>query len=1459
MSNWIKNNNKWVKSNNDIGLNIFKSNDIGNIENINHNNAIVYIPTHNINDVYEWYRIFNDSYSFTDNVDKYGFAIHTYFSKERGQSIVGWFPNLIEVKASSSDILQYYDDTNNYYRSSIDNVLNFNQSNLFIDNVEILDGEKVLLRHQYNEQLSLFSINTTLSNNNNYYIPIVSGDEKYFNIGDEIIFKTSDNQFIKDTIILHNITQINAIDYIVVKTNTTISNVTDCGSITNGLWTKNSQEYLNGVYEYNNEQLVVIPEMFDKYKTFNQIIYVYQGETNINKEFYLRRNEDKTSLNYTLYPIHGLSEPLIYSKGSAYLIKCKLDYSLNIDSTSLTNMQTLASCCSCIANINTNVPDHPTTLPPYDIDTDPFRLLMLDNTVADKVFSTNENGIGTYNVNTPMIIDDCDNDIEFTLTDIDLNNNILNTYNATEYYNIATTPIYNFNYITLGLNEVLTVNFTEDNTITLSNVGNSTQFAMTYDGIDYLSVDATAGLVGHFIHMKLDFTINGETYTALDQEFIIRVVTVKNTTNFTVQVYPQLDINVINDLNNKISLGNEVGNSIKFDVSYINTWGTKTGSSVDERTNVLIEHLNKSIIGKIYDLSTSVDLSNQVTLNFNGIRRNTRYKWENLGIGINYLSNNYFIEHSINKNYRPYFYNYTINKYLTEYLNCDKLELTQFGEVIVSYLNLANNDNRFGIEGSNKLAGKGNIIYFGSNYKDLILDNIKKNMLIEIYNQTSTITNSDVWIDSVIWDDVNNVGKITTLNYINNGLPNDIIKLTPYTNIEIISDKLKTILDKQLNTIDNVDFAQFPVYKPDTATYAYAMMNKTINSSTSTEFPTNMSLYNNVTGVLYKDFNEPRISFLKRDRTFQFDNDPRIVVNSATENPVDLTQIASTILSIDSIPLQVGHLTLIKNQVDPTENGVYIVTSMSSLLIRYEPFNKSIFWVVEDGNVNIDLSYQAYYELPLNIGTSEITFLDKYYRTKKDNRLTLKPIEIAKLGVDNKTNSWVKINKKYDTQELQENLLNIQVGINNINKIRFIDGLTENNILNDIAGQGQHIWILGENVITENAIVGCTQEFGPGTGDLIWYSGTWVNGTWCNGIWIQGTWKEGTWVNGVWNAYPIQDLFYYVPYTTNTNNLLSKWESGTWINGIFNGGIIDDITWLNGTFNFGIINDGLWEDGTFNNGIIKHVIWNTGNFYGGDFETGLWKSGILNELDPTIPARFGIGSDTTTGLYSDRAIWIKGIFNSGQFHSGNNTQHNGSIFYSGTFIDADFYGGSFISGDFQNSVWYNGVYFGGYNVTIADDIGTNKLITINPAQYDLILGLTTLFGYIPNTTHNAQTHTSSFYMLGTPTVDTSFTDVAFVNQWDEIYTTTYPTKSYIVGSVTDTTLKLDISSDSVGSTVYVASNTSTNTPSGNPLLCSGFVGIFKGGIWLNGYFKSGTFETGSWINGYASDIVIGII
>ena len=465
--------------------------------------------------------------------------------------------------------------------------------------------------------------------------------------------------------------------------------------------------------------------------------------------------------------------------------------------------------------------------------------------------------------------------------------------------------------------------------------------------------------------------------------------------------------------------------------------------------------------------------------------------------------------------------------------------------------------------------------------------------------------------------------------------------------------------------------------------------------------------------------------------------------------------------------------------------------------------------------------------------------------------------------MNNKTQPWQKIYYKYDSLELEENKVDITIGINNRRRIRFIDGLTENNITNNIGGQGQYAWILNDDVIVENAVVGCTQTNGPGTGQLIWYTGVWENGIWVDGIWIQGTWRDGTWLNGEFNTHPIQDFYTYVTVDYNTENIiLSTWESGTWVDGNFNNGNIVTINWLNGTFNNGIINAGTWQNGTFKNGKIKFVEWFNGTFNGGDFEKGLWYNGVLNQLDAQIPARFGIEAESDTGLYYDRAIWFQGLFTGGEFHSGDNSTNNASIWYAGSFESGSFYGGTFISGSFNNSTWYNGVFLGGFYITSFTDLsGSNKELLIDPAQYE-----TTIFdgptigdpNYQPNISHDLDKYIKNFVLIGTPTVISTFSWNAFINVWHDTVATQYPLKQYLNNSATNTKLTLSIDSNPAD-TVFVAENIPSNIPKGNPFICATFTNsTWKNGLFVNGYMEDSVWEMGNFVNGFANDITYGV-
>ena len=79
---WVKNNNKWELIENVVDNRTVENNKITKVNG----KTTVYIPTHNVNDVFEWWRIFKESYLYSTNTDRFGLGIQGYFNKDRGES-----------------------------------------------------------------------------------------------------------------------------------------------------------------------------------------------------------------------------------------------------------------------------------------------------------------------------------------------------------------------------------------------------------------------------------------------------------------------------------------------------------------------------------------------------------------------------------------------------------------------------------------------------------------------------------------------------------------------------------------------------------------------------------------------------------------------------------------------------------------------------------------------------------------------------------------------------------------------------------------------------------------------------------------------------------------------------------------------------------------------------------------------------------------------------------------------------------------------------------------------------------------------------------------------------------------------------------------------------------------------------------------------------------------------------
>lgn len=2115
---WIKNiNNKWTISTNDIQYGEFKENlkstDKLNITTSDKGKAVIYIPTHNIHDVYEWFRIFKDSYNITNNTDRMGFAIHGYFNKKRTESIQGYFPNLIEVKASSTSVFKYYFDTTFYYRSSIDYIedTSITFPTLTIDNVEIFNEESILLKNQLSERISLYPIITV---NGVYYIDVQSplnGRIAKLTVGNKCIVKNvvnSVNTFTEDVITKIEFTTTNigfgSNDYLIMSLGNTYSSVLSMADLVLGDWTivADGRDH-NGVYQYLNQKLIYLPDMEDQYKIYNQIVYTYQGETNENKQFYLRRDEDVNSSTYSMYPTAAQGTPLIYSEGDAHLIKCRIEY--NLDPTN---------------------PLHPSGPPPYAKDSNAYKMLFLDKTQATKVLSTNADGIGEYMLenDVPIGVGDITDDssyVDFTIFNQDYNGpsvitettgkiitpvgnvtlstatfvsapsslyfnpytpngtfntsqlnaqfigsnfataytdptshiftftgetrlsadfavsgttslridssaiaqqtklellftgangsttytdqlgvttvtgvgsaQILNnklrifnsnsgirwaynaiydtstsfkiTFNATvttfvdeiplftkgdtpqpvnpigldvlmllydmdriivynsdnltqvinvvistspfgsalsvgvdysyelrydggtntvslyinnilidsnvavltnaytgliqvgysnslyslgPYYTTSDVLIDNFRFITpaaagafayvtipnspaidlqgdceftfsflitqtvtsyvrmftrgvfgsgneihvgiigqnnlqftLGAanynidmtsffgspfslntwysfsyrylngfstfkinntpilslftappatnglpiilgddanysNEILYIddltigtqnttfqssylkinydsilnfnldftidfrfrvaNFVDaitffnksnsflnisdlkivllnmnninvylngsvspsintpfvfslntwyqyqliykqgiatvkintvvqgsplsitinnnsvydlfinvDNTVSLTSsqsrfylddfqitkhvfvfnpyylnfnntdilgndntlmeyekdiftdtpqlptytfkhkslnsnesysvsftgndavlnqfalvtpLANTTNLILTYDTsvpnykifppdptVTPISVNTFN--VGDIINIKIEFSTGTDFYTALDEQFILTAVNQCDTLGVDLEVFPKFDPDFMDEFNSF----SQDPYLVRVTVGVINVYGDQIfnyASNPEYSVQQLFKAFDKSIISKIYNFSYEYDsATNDIFLRFNKIKQNHKWKWSNHGNVIDsthvyldpsigpgdpgyptYLIANgsYSLEHVMDANIRKYFYGYDIADFLYGYLDvttpyiAQNLTTTNF-----TYNNNAASANRFGVEGGNRTGTSGNIILFGANLRDYVLDNIKPHTLCSFVNNT-TVTTTSMTVVKVEYDNDLKLGKITTLNDLPIPSTGNSISIKFENNISNIAAYLNTIFDKTINikgdpSLNDFSYITHPDYKPDTASYAYGLLN--YGKVSNAGFVKDADLLTQITGIVYKEFNEPKISFLKRDKYFEFDNNiiycaVQTVANLNLASALDTGGFTTT---LNTVLLSIGDLVIVTSQSTASQNGIYVYTGVGQPYVRYSPFNKTIFWL---SGLN-GLYYQAVYNDPLNLGSTSISFVTTVPSLKKDDRLVLRPIEIARLGVDNKTQPWQKIYYKYDSLELEENKLNIQIGINNRRRIRFIDGLTEYNIINNINGQGIYAWILDDDVIVDDAIVGCTQLNGPGTGQLIWYRGTWENGIWVDGIWIQGEWMDGVWLNGTFNTHTIQDFYNYVTIDYTSSNIgLSTWHRGTWVNGTFNNGRMLLVNWQNGTFNNGVFVNGSWVNGTFNRGIINNVDWQNGIFNGGDFEKGIWRTGVLNEIDPTNPSRFGTKAKINTNLYTDRAIWFSGLFNGGEFHAGDGEHHNASVFYSGSMESARFISGTFISGTFNNSVWYDGVFMGGYYITSMADVGgSNKQLTIDPAQYESTLYNVTTLGdpnYIANSSHNLSTYQKEFYLLGTPVSPNTFSWNAFLNVWYDTVSALYSKKQYINNTTTDNKMTLSIDPNPAN-TVYVAENIGSNIPKGDPFICATFTNsTWKKGLFMNGYMDNTIWETGNFLNGYANNITFGV-
>lgn len=801
--------------------------------------------------------------------------------------------------------------------------------------------------------------------------------------------------------------------------------------------------------------------------------------------------------------------------------------------------------------------------------------------------------------------------------------------------------------------------------------------------------------------------------------------------------------------------------------------------------------------------------------------------------------------------------NYSVNNYLENYLGItsnvqgnQEIDYVGFPQISTSYLNTENDINRVGFE-QNK-------IILGSSFKNEIL-RIHKNILFTIDYPAYTIV--DILILDIKWIESLQIVVIET-NYmfdstINNAY-SDPNQLDPITiTFEIDKNNVQT---NHFNITQNISS-----FRPDTAGYAYYLMNG--QNSKGTLLP-NTFISETATGIWYKENSEPRVSFSKRDKFYNFNQIEEY--NNIPDNPYNVDVATTGPINVNVAPAVIdgytpnnGEIILVRLNTILTENTVYIYNGPGVPMTGFFLVSSIIYFYAINGTINGNQYFQKQ-------GRKYLLINPIKKRLLSDPRLYLRPIEIAKLGVDNDTQPWQKVSYKYDITEIEPNKVNIQVGINERKRIRFVDGLTEFNILNNINNQGQYDWILNDNVELEDAIVGCTQINGPGTGDLIWYNGTWFSGTWVNGIWISGTWVNGTWLNGTWHSYAIQDYWFYVEYTPIEILGPSTWQSGTWTNGTWNHGLWKLGVWNDGIWNDGIWNDGTWNSGIWNNGYFQDGTWNSGNFNNGYFEAGTWNSGIFDRIDGSKESIFGYNS-----TLSKRAIWIKGIFKDGEIWAGqDNTfsvptaslvDHRATILFSVNIKTCKFRSGTVVACLWEDGIFYNGVWIGGYYASFITNNNTNsKKLLINPNQYFNALGIT-------NTSHNMHIlGISGYFTFAHLTSANYVTQGANATFWKEACLPMFEENNPLglqyqlstldtafVNDSTHINLMYSTSGDCLSPLpIYTIDNQTTGELDGSPFIASIWLdGTWKNGTWANGYAYTGTFEQGQFLRGYIDNAI----
>ena len=330
------------------------------------NAATVYVPVQTLDDGYREHRLFKHVTPKIDQLegssipgsklelpDKAGFWVEAWFKKD--SAVRDFFPNLALVELASSSETASMGDTR---RGPKDFVNNFNKvGNAYVlDGVRVPQGQRVLIKDQWFEDLETYSFSrvpgkpsrlliTPALNPRHPKAPAQSlpsfGVAVFENFTNDNYahFFDAENKLvkrvrIKDATVVNNTVELELYDYVPAALRV--------ADFVDGDWMRTEQYASNNVYKYVGSRLDVEPDLDTPESRYHYTVWVQNGETHDNGQFFLERNgataiaahlADGKPLS-TLSPVANVGyypteqEPRTFSVGSAHLIEHTLSYNI---------------------------------------------------------------------------------------------------------------------------------------------------------------------------------------------------------------------------------------------------------------------------------------------------------------------------------------------------------------------------------------------------------------------------------------------------------------------------------------------------------------------------------------------------------------------------------------------------------------------------------------------------------------------------------------------------------------------------------------------------------------------------------------------------------------------------------------------------------------------------------------------------------------------------------------------------------------------------------------------------------------------------------------------------------------------------------------------------------------------------------------------------------------------------